>query len=281
MHARSFVLYVVRREDMFSQVCVQLSGVPHPDDGGTTSQVWTGGPHPADGRTPHPTSGCGGYPIQLMGGTPSFLTGGYPIPGLDGGTPPQVWTDGYPSVPPPARIRWDTSPARTEWGTSQPWLDGVPPTARTGWGTLPWPGLDGVPPCPGLNGVNPPPSIRQSSIVSTCYAATGMPLTFTQEDFRVARYYRKILTHQGICVKIIKGRKLLKVDKNVLIRLQNEMSRGKDADAMCKTIYKRSFCTRSHGLSWNLLKVQSVNYGFFSSVTWHSYPLSLCVSARS
>ena len=46
---------------------------------------------------------------------------------------------------------------------------------RSGWG---------VPPCPGLDGVHPPPS-GQISIASTCYAAGGVPLAFTQEDFLV------------------------------------------------------------------------------------------------
>ena len=45
--------------------------------------------------------------------------------------------------------------------------------------------MQGTPPPPGLDGVHPPP-IRQSSIASTCYAAGGMPLAFTQEDFLVS-----------------------------------------------------------------------------------------------
>ena len=49
----------------------------------------------------------------------------------------------------------------------------VPPSTRTGWGT-------------------PPPPIRQSSIASTCYAAGGMPLAFTQEDFLVTNFFWKI-----------------------------------------------------------------------------------------
>ena len=77
--------------------------------------------------------------------------GGYPVPGL--------WVRGYP-IPGLGR---GYPPARSgRWGGGVPW---VPPTTRTGWGTH-------------------PPS-RQSSIASTCYAAGGMPLAFTQEDFLV------------------------------------------------------------------------------------------------
>ena len=86
----------------------------------------------------HTSTGGGGTPSQVSvgGGWYSIpcLGGGYPIPGLDGG--------------------------------------GVPPLARTGWGT-------------------PHPPIRQSSIASTCYVAAGMPLAFTQEDFLVV-----IICHQ-------------------------------------------------------------------------------------
>ena len=56
---------------------------------------------------------------------------------------------------------------------SQLGLDGVPPPTRTGWGTPPGQDWMGYPP------------IRQSSKVSTCYAAGSVPLAFTQEDFLV------------------------------------------------------------------------------------------------
>ena len=65
-------------------------------------------------------------------------------------------------------------------------------TQFMGWG-VPQPGLNGRGyPIPGVGvpsqvwmvgGTQPP--IRQSSIASTCYAAGGMPLAFTQEDFLV------------------------------------------------------------------------------------------------
>ena len=129
----------------------------HTGGGGTLSQVWVGG-------TPCQVW-MGGYPMPGLDGegTPSQVwMGGYPIPDLDGGYPSQVWMGGYPipgqyGYPPPPR----------------PGLDGVPP----------WPGLDGVPPHHDWMGY--PPTIRQSIIVSTCYAAGSMPLAFTQEDFLV------------------------------------------------------------------------------------------------
>ena len=124
-----------------------------------------------------------------VGGTPSQVwMGGYPILGLDRGIPhprsgwgvPQVWTEGYPrsgrGVPHP----------RSGWGVPHP---------RSGQKVTPWLGLDGVPPpTPGLDEVLPQPEdwlgyplppIGQSSIASTCYAASGMPLAFTQENFLV------------------------------------------------------------------------------------------------
>ena len=65
-----------------------------------------------------------------------------------GGVPSQVWMVGG-------------TPARSGW---LGWYLGYPPPARSGWGT-------------------PPP--QTISIASTCYAADGMPLAFTQEDFLV------------------------------------------------------------------------------------------------
>ena len=98
-----------------------------------------------------------GYPPDLV-----WMVGGYP------GYPPQPGLDG---VPPPNQV-WMVGGT---WGTPSPGLDGgggvpgVPPPTRSGWGT-------------------PPPDqvwIRQNSIASTCYAAGGVPLAFTQEDFLV------------------------------------------------------------------------------------------------
>ena len=107
-----------------------------------------------------------GYPILLT------REGVYPIPGLDGGggTPSQVWTGGVPhsqvmGVP-----------------HSQVWTEGYPIPGVDGGG---YPRLDGVP---------PPPIRIQSSIASTCYAAGGMSLAFTQEDFLVK------LTSVFVCI---------------------------------------------------------------------------------
>ena len=80
----------------------------------------------------------------------------------------------------------------TDGGTLLDWME-VPPV-RTGWSTPPS-RLDGVPPQDWLG--YPPsgldggiPSVRrQRSRVSTCYAAGGMPLAFTQEDFLVHMYF--------------------------------------------------------------------------------------------
>ena len=100
----------------------------------------------------------GGYPIQLMGGvphsqsrwrggTPSSWPGGTPFPGLDGGYPLPGGTPPGKGVPPSA---------------------GLPPLGR-GY------------PSPPTGGTSP----HQTSTVCTCYAAGGVPLAFTQEDFLV------------------------------------------------------------------------------------------------
>ena len=142
--------------------------------GGTPSQVWVGG---------YPTPGLGrGYleypPLTRSGwGTPLDLGWGTPGTGS-----PQTW-DRYPSP-------LDLGP-----GTPQTW-DGVPPHDRVppdlGSGTPPDLG-PGTPPTwhwvpPKTWDWVPPPDqvrIRQSSTASTCYAAGGVPLAFTQEDILV------------------------------------------------------------------------------------------------
>ena len=132
----------------------------------------------------------GGYSGQVL-----IVGGGVPQPGLDGGGVPWPGLDGG-GVP---GVLFSVC----TWGTPPPWLDGVPPPARsgwwgvpptmTGWGTphhdwLRYPpimtGLGTLPPLPWLDGGNPPPTTT-TNIVSTCYAAGGMPLAFTQEDFLV------------------------------------------------------------------------------------------------
>ena len=86
------------------------------------------------------------------GGTPSQVW-------LGGDTPSQVWLGGVPHP----RSTWGTPPD-LGWGTSLDLGRGTPP--ELGWG-------------------NPP---RQISVASTCYAAGGMPLAFTQEDFLVISF---------------------------------------------------------------------------------------------
>ena len=74
-------------------------------------------------------------------------------------------------------------------GSPRTW-DGVHP--RT-WDGVPPQTWDGVPPGHGM-GYPPRPEMgyppRQISIASTCYAAGGMPLAFTQEDFLVTVHVR-------------------------------------------------------------------------------------------
>ena len=95
-----------------------------------------------------------------------------------GGDPDQIWTGGYPRLPPsqgwstpplsgpgmgypPSEPGVGYSPHNLGWSTPSPCLD-------LGWGTSP--------PC--LNNRR-----------STCYAAVGIPLAFTQEDFLVSFVY--------------------------------------------------------------------------------------------
>ena len=146
-----------RRGKVLFTVCLSVHisrGYPSQVWGGTPSQVWPGGyPIPGLGReVPHPRSECGGgylgYSHPL-----NQVRMGYPPtwPGLDGVLPGPGM--GYP-------LTWDGVP---------PWTwNGVPPDLGRstpldlGWGTPP-------------------------GIASTCYAAGGMPLAFTQEDFLVLK----------------------------------------------------------------------------------------------
>ena len=119
---------------------------------------------------------CPHLPWGGGGTTSQVWVGGYPISGLGrggpgggGGTPSQVQVGGYP-IPGPGR-------------------GGTPSQVQVGGYPIPGPGR-GVP-------VVPPPGIA-----STCYgyAAGGMPLAFTQEDFLVI----KIITEKmrGIFIQI-------------------------------------------------------------------------------
>ena len=149
----------------------------------------------------------GGY--VFTGVCPFTFVGGYPIPSLDGGIPhPRSGQGGYP-IPgldggvPHLRSGWGVPHPRSGWGAtpSKIWM-GVPPSLDLmgyspiqDWMWYP-PGQDlmgyplvqewmGYPPHPRLeNGVPPPLPIRtQVSKASTCYAAGGVPLALTQEDF--------------------------------------------------------------------------------------------------
>ena len=155
-------------------------GLPHLRSGwgggGTQSQVQTGGPHLRSGlgggvshhrsrwgRLPHPRS---------ERGVPHSADGGYPIQDQDGGTleyplPIQDWM-GYPPD-----LRWGYPPSKTGWGTPHQQNGVPPPPSKTGWGT----------PAPRQqNGVTPPSPVSKAS---TWYAAGGVSLAFTQEDFLV------------------------------------------------------------------------------------------------
>ena len=116
-----------------------------------------GGPHPRSGwGVPHPRSGWGGTPFQVWSGVYPILPGVPPHPRLDGVPPIQYWM-GYP-------------PSNIGWGTPSPIQDwmGYPPTPHPDLGQ-------------GVAQVPPPPISK----TSTCYAAGGVPLAFTQEDFLV------------------------------------------------------------------------------------------------
>ena len=161
---------------------------PHPKDGGrycfqfVCQSTSRGGGVPQSGRggiphlrswgVPHSRSGWGGTPSQVwLGGDPipGLARGrGYPIPGLDP-LPPGPGQDGVP----PDQV-WMGYPPRPGMGYLPETWDGVPPL-RPGIGYPPRPGM-------GYPLPRPPPNW---DIASTCYAAGGMPLAFTQEDFLV------------------------------------------------------------------------------------------------
>ena len=70
---------------------------------------------------------------------------------------------------------------------------------------------------PGQDGV--PPSLKQNSRASTCYAAVGMPLTFSHEDcivFTIITYFRKSYM-TGMCTPVVKCLRV-KISKPSLVR---------------------------------------------------------------
>ena len=112
----------------------------------------------------------GGYPVQVQpGGYPSQVqVGGYPTLG----TPCQTWSGGYPTLgPPPSDLAGGSTPPQVP-PPVRPWI--TPPHVRPG---------RGVP----RQGDTPPSS--------TWYAAIGMPLAFTQEDFLVVCWFHYTELH--------------------------------------------------------------------------------------
>ena len=102
--------------------------------------------------------------------------------------PDQVWMVGgtqdtaWDGVPPP-----EMGYPQPEMGyplTRSGWWGGTQGTSYLRWGTPLTQTWDGVPPTWDA----PLPHITQSSIASTCYAAGGVPLAFTQEDFLVKHW---------------------------------------------------------------------------------------------
>ena len=178
-------------------------GYPIPDpDGGGYPILLMGVPHPRSGRggTPHQQNGIPPYTLG-MGGTLGYtacsrLDGVPPIQtwdrgsrytGLDGVPHPDLGQGGYPGYPHP---RLDVVPLfRTGWDTPYQ-QNGIPPVQD--WMGSPCPGLDGIPPIsrmgypPSQTGWGTPHQVPPTiSKASTCYAAGGVPLAFTQEDFLV------------------------------------------------------------------------------------------------
>ena len=106
--------------------------------------------------------------------------GGYPVPGLGGGyTPFQVWVGGTSS-----HVWWGVPHPRSGWGvlySADGWYPiqdqtrrGYPPS-KTGWGTPP------------------------ISKASTCYAAGGVPLAFTQDFLVIIILCFLGCIHTGTC----------------------------------------------------------------------------------
>ena len=83
---------------------------------------------------------------------------------------------GYPI----SGLRWGGYLVPCPGGYPVPGLGGIPSPRSGGGGGYPVSGLGGYL----ISGPGYPP--RQISIASSCYAAGGMPLVFTQEDFLVS-----------------------------------------------------------------------------------------------
>ena len=120
-------------------------------------------PHLGGTPSPSPSHNASTGPMSFPRGTPSpsHNTSTGPMSFL-GGTPVTGLSNWFPPI-----MGWGNSLPRS--GTR-----GRGTLVRSGWG-YPW-----VPPCPGMD--YPP-----IPVLSTWYAAVGMPLAFTQEDFLVLK----------------------------------------------------------------------------------------------
>ena len=153
---------------------------------GGGGQIQVGGPQPGPARRGvHSLLGVGGYPTS---GTPSplDLAGGYPSQGVPNlGYPPSDlagWNPdgGYPTLgKPPVRPGWGY-PSQGDPTSGTPLLDLARGYLNGGYST------SGTPPPPSnLTGGGTPTAWGYPTSGSTWYAAVGMPLAFTQEDFLV------------------------------------------------------------------------------------------------
>ena len=145
--------------------------------GGTPSRskFWWGVPHPRSGVCVCVCVCVWGIPAR------SGWWGGVPYPRGDpilGSTPAR---SGWWGVPHPRGYPSQVLMVGGTQGILPPSRPGLGTFHSLGWGT-PQPGM-GYPSAQTWDGV--PPPTRQSSIAITCYAAGGMPLAFTQEDFLV------------------------------------------------------------------------------------------------
>ena len=169
--------YIVRREGyVLTRVCLSV-------------HTWGGG-YPGQVQTGYQTGGGGGGTpaISSQGGTPARCSWGEGTPPGSGGTPPWVpQSDLARGTPPQVLPPHQTWPGVPHLGypPSQTW-PGVPdlrypPPNRPGRGYPCWGEPHLAPVRPGGGGGVPTLVNRWS----TWYAAVGMPLAFTQEDFPV------------------------------------------------------------------------------------------------
>ena len=150
---------------------------PHPKDDGRLCFHFVH--HCGGGGTPYTDGGRVSPFRSRLGGLPHPLTGGTPFPGLRRGYPIH-WIGGYP-LP---SSRWGGGGYPIHWWRGIPFPGpgrGCPPSRSRQGGTRvtppTWTWTGG--------GVYP----DRSRIACTCYAAGGVPLAFTQEDFIVSNSF--------------------------------------------------------------------------------------------